>query len=104
MKDGAYKVMVHCFAYRGKNNPINVQIECNGEVYDFTHKQADLIQNKSWEVIEFHYSHKNGLTFDKEPEGKVVSKEVWGIHTNRFHKVSGLSIFLGLPSISNYTF
>lgn len=88
MKDGKYRVQVHCFSYRRRNNPVNIQMESNGETYDFTFEQDDMTQGTLWEVVEFEYTQKGGIVIGKNPNGKVASQEVWGINTNRFHKVS----------------
>lgn len=88
MKEGTYKVLVHNFTLREKTNSgFAVQIECNGEVFDFEYKTNP--KSDEYQLIaEFTYSKAEGIKFNGETKSNVVSKEKWGIKTNQFHKVT----------------
>lgn len=90
MLEGRYRVMVNNFAKRENTNiGFAVEIEQNGEVYPFEHSIA-VPDKKTITVTEFDYSKKSGVLFVNSVKSNVLSKDKWGLSTNKFHKVSML--------------
>jgi hypothetical protein len=88
MVEGKYVVNVHNFSKReNKDLGFALEIECNGEVYNFD-SDKDVKNDALITVVEFNYSKKNGITINTEVKTKVVSKQKWGLSTNKFQKVS----------------
>jgi hypothetical protein len=84
---GVYKIYVNNYSSRGLKNKFTIEIEINGEITLLESSQSN---SNNMDVGEIQY---NG-TFSLIPaphmkvlESKTISKEVWGIDTNNFHKV-----------------
>jgi hypothetical protein len=88
MLEGDYLVRVNQFSKReAKDYGYTVEVECNGEIFTFESDKS--MVDKSWETVcEFTYSKTTGITFKDAVKSKGVSKEKWGISTNKFQKVS----------------
>jgi len=86
MAEGKYRVVVHQFAKR-ENTHVGcvVEVECNGEVFTFEENKAMLGHTN---ICEFNYSKETGITFSSGQTSSTVSKDKWGISTNKFQKVS----------------
>lgn len=90
MIEGVYTVSVHNYSKREtKDGGFEVQIECNGQIFDFEFKESPR-DSGTIKVAEFTYSKTDGLSFKGEVKSNVVSKDKWGIKTNQFHKVTKL--------------
>lgn len=90
MMEGTYQVVVKNFSQREtKDVGFVVQVECNGETFDFEH-HANPRHQEQIAVAQFEYTHAQGLKFRGEIKSNVVSKTKWGINTNRFQKVTQL--------------
>jgi hypothetical protein len=87
MLEGTYKVEVNNFSLRETTNVgFIVQIECNGETFDFEEKASP--RNKDTKtIISFNFSKKDGITINGNTKSNIVSKEKWRIKTNQFYKV-----------------
>ena len=91
MLPGKYEIWVHNFCKRENVDVgFNVQIECRDQIIDLSQSTA---------VADGNKIHVATLTYDKNggiidfvsniPESSnIKSKDVWGISTNKFHKVS----------------
>jgi hypothetical protein len=92
MEEGKYIVKVNNFRKRENiDYGFEVEVECRGEVFNFS--QSDpLGNNRTATVAEFNYSKKNGIEFKDTINSKTVSKDVWGIKTNSFQKVSIMTL------------
>ncbi len=91
--EGRYKVVVNQFRRQeAANTGWQVELEYNGEVFDFSGPD-----NKStghnFNVVEFDYSRKDGLTFvgEANSSSKYPSKEKWGIKTGQFHLLKAVT-------------
>lgn len=90
MVEGVYQVVVNNYQHRETTDSgFAVQIECQGQVFDFEH-HVNPRYKESQHIATFNYSKANGLTFAGEVKSNVVSKEKWSLKTNRFHKVTQL--------------
>lgn len=86
MESGVYKVYVKQFEHReAQDYGCIVEIECNGEL--FTFERPEKMQDKTL-ICEFNYTKDKGISFAEGQSSSVISKEKWGINTNRFQKVS----------------
>jgi len=88
MKAGIYKVMVHNFSKRETNDQgYDVEIECNGEVFNFSDTKNPGTQSFGLEIV-FTWSRKDGIVFnDKNVLSQTRSKEKWGVKSSTFVKV-----------------
>lgn len=86
MKEGTYKLFVRQFSRRERVDVgFEAEIDFMGEVYSFAYDKevsGDVL------VAKFKYSHKNGIEIIESLPSSKVSKEVWGLMTNKFHKVN----------------
>lgn len=91
MKEGRYKAYVNTFRVKGTNpEGFEAEIECQGKVYHFSHTYEGK-RTKSGEnvtIAEFEYSRKDGVKLISSLPETNSDKEVWGITTNKFQKVS----------------
>lgn len=88
MKEGIYKVLVHNFSKRETNDQgYDVEIECNGEVFNFSDTKNPGTQSFGLEIV-FTWSRKDGIVFnDKNVLSQTRSKEKWGVKSSTFVKV-----------------
>ncbi len=89
---GDYKVIVNNFNKRETSNVgFIVQVECNGEIFDFEHKISP--PNKGdISVVEFNYDKTNGITFKNNVKSNILSKDKWNLSTNKYHKVKNIML------------
>lgn len=88
MKEGTYTVKVNNYTKRSdKNGGFTVEVEFGGEIHTFYYPK--IVRSKQTvEVVKFRYSKADGLEVVKSIPSTLQNKEVWGISTNKFHKVS----------------
>lgn len=86
-QEGIYKVWVNQFNRRSAERVgFTVQLDHKGEQYDFNHPREH--RNGDVDVVTFRYTRKGGVEIiDSMPHTKQ-SKEVWGVATEQFQKVS----------------
>jgi len=92
MKEGRYRVVVHNFAQRERDNVgFEIQIECRGEVFElsFPNNPRD---KEHQTIIEFDYSRTNGVKVVGDVKSNIMDKEKWNLKTNRFHKVKNMML------------
>jgi len=87
MKEGNYVLKVHNFAHRGGTSGFRAEIEFNGELYSFDYSK-DIKQKSYVEVAVVNYSKKDGFRLVSSLDSKLSSKEMWGVRTGEFVKVS----------------
>lgn len=88
MKEGDYKLFVNQWSKReDKNYGFEVEIELNGETYNFSHEKR-MPTGSNVPVAVFNYSRKNGLVLKTELVGSKKSKTFWNVPTNTFQKVN----------------
>lgn len=88
MKDGHYILNVHNFSQREKDNVgFDVEIEFNGTIHTFSYPK--IVKNQETiTVAKLYYSRKDGLKIIESLPSSQTVKEIWGIPTQSFHKVS----------------
>lgn len=84
MRDGQYKMMVHQYSNRGSRG-FKAEIEFNGETYCYTYSRS-----VSGYIDVATVTLKNGIfTIEHHlPVAESVTKELYGLETNKFHKVN----------------
>jgi hypothetical protein len=87
MKEGIYKVLVHNYNQRVMiDQGYHLQIECNGEVFDFE-SDVNPKQQTYGISVTFTWNRKDGIKFHDNVKSKTQSREKWGVKTNTFVKV-----------------
>jgi hypothetical protein len=91
MKEGKYTFICNNYD-SGMNNGFTAQIEFDNQIFDF-HYNKKLMGKVS--VAEVTYSKSKG--FEIKPlldntSSSIVTKEKWGLKTNRFHKVKNIML------------
>lgn len=88
MEEGIYRVWVNQWQPRSTNRVgFTVQLDHKGQQYDFSHPRP-LREGEDVEVLTFRYSRKNGVEIIESLPHTKQSKEVWGVQTGQFQKVS----------------
>jgi len=87
MEDGDYLIKVHNFSQREMTDTgFEVEIEFDGDIHTLA---LPSIKNHEYvDVAVLTYSRKKGFTIKPLIPMSSVSKEVWGINTQSFNKVS----------------
>lgn len=86
-QEGIYKVWVHQFSRRSSERVgFTVQLDHKGEQYDFNHPREH--RSGDVDVVTFRYTRKAGVEIIESMPHTKQSKEVWGVATEQFHKVS----------------
>lgn len=90
--EGMYTVYVHNFNKREYHDVgFTVEIECNGEVREYTYT-TDLRGHDRVTVAKFEYSKAKGIVIHDVLPSNSSDKETWNLSTNKFHKVSLLTL------------
>lgn len=88
MDDGSYKFWVHNFSSRGARSGFTAEIETNtGEIHSFAYDKP-LRSKENIQVATVKL--KNGemeVAHTLEGSGSKLSKEMWNINSQQFHKV-----------------
>ena len=85
--EGEYEFLVHNYSHKGGMTGFTAEIEYEGKIYSYTYNKG-LNNNEKVQVAKIKFSKKNGISFIKSLPNSQATKEVWGISTNNFHKVS----------------
>lgn len=86
MQEGLYELFINQYAQRESVDVgFDVEIEFNGTIHTF-HYDKKVVGNVP--VANFEYTHENGLKIRESLPSTQASKEVWGIASQKFHKVS----------------
>lgn len=94
MQKGSYKIRVHNFSKRESTNQgYTIEIDFNGDIHQFSSK-GNPSNGSTDAVVTVSYDGTSITVRDinqKLTHGSI-SKNVWGIDTNQFHKVSLVSL------------
>lgn len=90
MLEGEYQVYIDNFSVReSKDVGFDVEIEFAGETHVFHYPKAVKSGTTgNVQVAKFKYSKKSGLQFLESLPQADTSKEMWGLPSQQFHKVS----------------
>ncbi len=87
MEEGVYRFSVHNYAHRGGINGFSAEIEYDGQIYSYEYPH-ELRNKEDVMVAEIEYDKENGIKFISSLDSTDSTKEIWGMHTNKFSKVS----------------
>lgn len=87
MLEGLYKLSVHNYSHRGGTSGFTAEIEYGNEIHSFIYNK-ELKQGEMVTVAEINYSHRMGIEFVHQLPSTVSSKEVWGVNTMQYQRVS----------------
>lgn len=87
IQEGIYKVWVRQFSRRsGDRVGFTVQLDHKGNQFDFNHPREH--RSGDVNVVTFKYTRKAGVEIIESMPHTKQSKEVWGVTTEQFQKVS----------------
>lgn len=88
LTEGIYTLFVHQFCPRESTNVgFEAEIDWKGSVYRFAYDRP-LKHGERVVVAEMRYTQTGGIEIVKSLPSTTVSRKVWGIDTETFHKVS----------------
>ena len=91
MSEGVYTLYINNFHKKEwVDDGFECEIECNGELHKFSYKRP-VRDGENVKVCTFKWNKKLGVTeiVAAIPEENTnISKEIWGVSTNKFQKVS----------------
>jgi hypothetical protein len=87
MLPGKYIYQVHCYAHRGGRTGFSAEIEFDGQIYSYEYAR-ELKQDEKVTVAEIEFHKETGIKFIKSLNSSMSTKQIWGINTNKFHKVN----------------
>jgi hypothetical protein len=90
MPEGTYQVYVNNYSRRGLHTPFTLEVEAEGEVtlLELSGKTVDnkvLVASIEFNGTNFNITPSNNMTV---LESNSVSKEIYGLETNKFQKVN----------------
>ena len=88
MLEGTYKFIVHNYTRRGGNYPegFRAEIEYNGETHEFEYSKQ--VRNGEEVLVAEVTLTKGQFSLKEKLPSTAATKEIWGINTNQFHRVS----------------
>ena len=93
MSRGVYKFSVHNYSHRGGKSGFSAEIEYEGQIYKYEYDKP-LKQGETIDVASIKFDGDN-INFISSLDNTKSSKEVWGLKTNQFSKVS---LFMNSPN------
>jgi hypothetical protein len=88
MREGNYTLFVHQYAHREpKDVGFEAEIDFKGDIRRFACARA-LRQGETVVVAEMRYTRAKGIEIIRSLPATTVSKKVWGVDTETFHKVN----------------
>lgn len=88
MTEGVYTLTVNNFKHRGNGDEgFDVEIECNGVVHQF-HYDKTVVHKRTVQVARFKWTRAGGVELLTSLPTTTSTQDLWGIATNRFHKVN----------------
>jgi hypothetical protein len=89
MPEGKYNFFVNNFSYRGGRSGFRAEIEFDGVIYKFSYK-GKIKEKDNIIVAVVNYSKEDGFEIIESLPFDKTSKLVWGIETEKFHKVNAI--------------
>lgn len=88
MIEGVYALSVVQFARRESDNiGFEVEVDCLGETFRISYDKM-VRHSQRVEVAKIRYTHRDGFRIVESLPSSVTSRNVWGLATNDYHKVS----------------
>jgi len=89
MKEGSYVLNVNNYSRRSSGVGFEVEIEFDGKILNFVYDKV-LKTGDTVRVAEIRYSKKDGFSIVNSLPSSQTVKNMWGLSTQSFHKVSAL--------------
>jgi hypothetical protein len=86
MQLGVYHFFVHNYSSATSNAGFSAEIEYNGQIHTFVYPQP-LHGKQRVIVAKINFNKGNELIFNESLKSTIASKEMWGLSTNKFHRV-----------------
>lgn len=87
MKEGIYHLYVHNYNRRSSGVGFTVQVEFGGNIHTFEYPKVVKDSDKIT-IAKIQYTKDKGFSIIESLPSTTSSKEVWGISTNKWNKVS----------------
>ncbi len=88
MMEGTYRVVINQYQKRETIDVgFDAEIEYGGVIHSFHYSQPQKDRDMV-EVAKFNFSVENGIEFIESLPSTMAAKEVWGLNTQTFHKVT----------------
>ena len=92
MTEGIYNLFVHQFSKRESVDVgFEVEMEYLGGVTRYAYEKV-VPQGATVEVAKFKYAHVTGVEILKSLPPSTLSRRVWGLDTQQFHRVSVITV------------
>lgn len=87
MRKGVYRLYVHCYSNRGGKSGFKAEVEFDGAIYSFEHKQG-LKQGEVVNIADIAYDPATGFSIKELMPSSTSTRDIWGIKSNQFVPVS----------------
>lgn len=89
MKSGRYRLFVNQYSSREKVDiGFEIEMQIHGDIMHYAYSKP-MKSGDEVTVVEFDYDAKTGeFKIVNSLEGSTVSKDIWGLSTNQYHKVT----------------
>lgn len=87
MRKGVYRLYVHCYSNRGGKSGFKAEVEFDGAIYSFEHKQG-LKQGEVVNIADIAYDPATGFSIKELMPSSMSTRDIWGIKSNQFVPVS----------------
>ena len=87
MQEGRYVLLVHNYSHNGGRTGFTAEIEYDGVIHSYSYAK-ELRQDEKVTVAELNFNRETGITFIESLPSTFAARELWGISTQQFQKVS----------------
>ena len=87
MLPGDYNFMVHCYSHNGGTTGFTAEIEFDGQIYTFVYDK-NIPDGEKVDVATVSLDKNGEFKITKSLKSTVAPKEMWGINSCQFHRVS----------------
>ena len=87
MRKGTYRLFVHCYSNSGGRSGFKAEVEFDGTIYSFEHKQW-LMAGEIINVADVTYDPETGFSIKELMLSSMFARDIWGIKSNQFVPVS----------------